>query len=277
MTVHGSAVDPPAWAVTLGLFVVAPRAALALVAAIAAARVARRLPVEIDAASRARHCMPGAGPPPPVEMTQSDLPTPGERLRAILQEEAGARAVIRDGARPSSYGDGPEAVNLGGAPAGGRGRGGGLAQTPERRRCTASSSGSCGSACEGAGWQLAGRAGDGETYGARVGSATRVREPRAPRGSGCCATSTWSRWSWRPGMTTVRLSLISHTNVGKTTLARALLRREIGEVRDPPHVTSITEAHPAGRETEGAAAPLGHAGFRRPARLMTRLRRERDP
>ena len=45
-------------------------------------------------------------------------------------------------------------------------------------------------------------------------------------------------------MTTVTLSLISHTNVGKTTLARTLLRREIGEVRDQSHVTTIAEAHP---------------------------------
>ena len=30
----------------------------------------------------------------------------------------------------------------------------------------------------------------------------------------------------------VSLSLISHTNVGKTTLARTLLRRDVGEVRD---------------------------------------------
>jgi hypothetical protein len=44
-------------------------------------------------------------------------------------------------------------------------------------------------------------------------------------------------------MTTVTFSLISHTNVGKTTLARTLLRREIGEVRDQPHVTTIAEAH----------------------------------
>ena len=31
---------------------------------------------------------------------------------------------------------------------------------------------------------------------------------------------------------TVTLSLVSHTNVGKTTLARTLLKRDIGEVRD---------------------------------------------
>ena len=40
----------------------------------------------------------------------------------------------------------------------------------------------------------------------------------------------------------VSLSLISHTNVGKTTLARTLLRRDIGEVRDAAHVTETSDA-----------------------------------
>jgi predicted GTPase len=30
----------------------------------------------------------------------------------------------------------------------------------------------------------------------------------------------------------LQLSLVSHTNVGKTTLARTLLGRDVGEVRD---------------------------------------------
>jgi hypothetical protein len=44
-------------------------------------------------------------------------------------------------------------------------------------------------------------------------------------------------------MTTITLSLVAHTNVGKTTLARTLLRRDIGEVRDAPHVTEVAERH----------------------------------
>ena len=43
--------------------------------------------------------------------------------------------------------------------------------------------------------------------------------------------------------TTIRLSLVSHTNVGKTTLARTLLGRDIGEVRDEAHVTQLVERH----------------------------------
>jgi hypothetical protein len=78
-------------------------------------------------------------------------------------------------------------------------------------------------------------------------------------------------------MITVTLSLISHTNVGKTTVARTLLRREIGEVRDQPHVTTIAEAHVL-IETDDARLLLWDTpGFGDTARLMTRLRREGDP
>ena len=41
---------------------------------------------------------------------------------------------------------------------------------------------------------------------------------------------------------TLSLSLVSHTNVGKTTLARTLLLRDIGEVRDEAHVTERAES-----------------------------------
>ena len=39
------------------------------------------------------------------------------------------------------------------------------------------------------------------------------------------------------GGATIALSLISHTNAGKTTLARTLVGRDVGEVRDEQHVT----------------------------------------
>ena len=41
---------------------------------------------------------------------------------------------------------------------------------------------------------------------------------------------------------TISLSLVSHTNVGKTTLARTLLARDVGEVRDEAHVTQEAES-----------------------------------
>jgi GTPase SAR1 family protein len=78
-------------------------------------------------------------------------------------------------------------------------------------------------------------------------------------------------------MTTVTLSLISHTNVGKTSLARTLLRREIGEVRDQPHVTTVAEAHVLIETAEARLLLWDTPGFGDTVRLMTRLRRERDP
>ena len=78
-------------------------------------------------------------------------------------------------------------------------------------------------------------------------------------------------------MTTVTLSLIAHTNVGKTTLARTLLRREIGEVRDQPHVTTVAEAHVMIETPDDRLLLWDTPGFGDTVRLMTRLRHEGDP
>jgi 50S ribosomal subunit-associated GTPase HflX len=56
----------------------------------------------------------------------------------------------------------------------------------------------------------------------------------------------------------VTLSLISHTNAGKTTLARTLLRRDVGEVQDAPHVTLFNESHTLIETVGGDAATLGY-------------------
>lgn len=78
-------------------------------------------------------------------------------------------------------------------------------------------------------------------------------------------------------MTVVTLSLISHTNVGKTTLARTLLRRDIGEVRDQAHVTEVSEAHPLIESGSALLRLWDTPGFGDTRRLLSRLRRERDP
>jgi len=75
------------------------------------------------------------------------------------------------------------------------------------------------------------------------------------------------------GPSRVALSLISHTNVGKTTLARTLLRRDVGEVRDAAHVTETADdfvliATPEGDELRLWDTP----GFGDSARLLRRLR-----
>lgn len=41
----------------------------------------------------------------------------------------------------------------------------------------------------------------------------------------------------------IAISLLSHTNAGKTTLMRTLLGRDVGQVRDAAHVTEFAEGH----------------------------------
>jgi hypothetical protein len=75
----------------------------------------------------------------------------------------------------------------------------------------------------------------------------------------------------------VVLSLVSHTNVGKTTLARTLLRRDVGEVLDQAHVTDATERFVL-HEADGASLVLSdNPGFGDSVRLLRRLRGLPDP
>lgn len=76
----------------------------------------------------------------------------------------------------------------------------------------------------------------------------------------------------------VVLSLVSHTNVGKTALARTLLRRDIGEVADSAHVTIVPEAHPLIAAGERSAKLWDTPGFgSNLAKLAKRLRSSENP
>ncbi|MBL0142052.1 MAG: DUF3482 domain-containing protein [Betaproteobacteria bacterium] len=77
---------------------------------------------------------------------------------------------------------------------------------------------------------------------------------------------------------TVELSLVSHTNAGKTTLARTLLGRDVGEVRDAPHVTDVAEAHVLLETPQGDVLRLWDTpGFGDSVRLAARLRAADNP
>ncbi|MDP2004168.1 MAG: GTPase domain-containing protein [Rubrivivax sp.] len=79
-------------------------------------------------------------------------------------------------------------------------------------------------------------------------------------------------------MATLTLSLVSHTNAGKTTLARTLLWRDIGQVRDAPHVTEFAESHDLIETPEGDRLRLWDTpGFGDSARLVRRLRAREQP
>lgn len=185
------------WGTTLGLFVVIPRGALALLDGLTAARLARRLPIHVDTGYVRRALQSGRGAATLVEIVYYSC-APGvdlrERLHTRLQEEVGARAVIHDGAA-LDYGDGPERLGLPADPT----RSGvlalvlPLAQTPEpevhgefverlRERL------------DGAGWQLLVVL-DTVTYRQRVGTEARVRERRA----------TWERLLRELQLTSIEL------------------------------------------------------------------------
>ena len=78
--------------------------------------------------------------------------------------------------------------------------------------------------------------------------------------------------------TTLSLSLVSHTNVGKTTLARTLLARDIGEVRDEAHVTENAESQVLIESPAGDRLLLWDTpGFGDSLRLARRLAQAGNP
>ena len=78
--------------------------------------------------------------------------------------------------------------------------------------------------------------------------------------------------------TRISLSLISHTNAGKTTLARTLLSQSVGEVRDAAHVTLDATVYPLIDTPQGEELVLWDTpGFGDSARLVKRLRQQGNP
>jgi len=76
----------------------------------------------------------------------------------------------------------------------------------------------------------------------------------------------------------VSLSVAAHTNVGKTTLVRTLLKRDIGEVADRPHVTELAERHTLIDTPQGDVLYLWDTpGFGDSARLLKRLKNSGNP
>jgi hypothetical protein len=80
-----------------------------------------------------------------------------------------------------------------------------------------------------------------------------------------------------PAPRSIALTLVSHTNVGKTTLMRTLLRRDIGEVADRAHVTETAEGHDL-IAADGAVLKLWDTpGFGDSKRLLKRLEASGNP
>lgn len=80
------------------------------------------------------------------------------------------------------------------------------------------------------------------------------------------------------GPATIQFALVSHTNNGKTTLARTLVGMDVGEVRDAAHVTTFAEAHQLQSTPEGDALLLWDTpGFGDSVRLLRRLAMSGNP
>ena len=74
------------------------------------------------------------------------------------------------------------------------------------------------------------------------------------------------------GKTAIDIMLVSHTNVGKTTLIRTLLGKDVGEVLDAPDVTTAVAAHDLVVGEAGEALRLWDTpGFGDSFRLAKRL------
>src|SRR5919107_2586915 len=76
---------------------------------------------------------------------------------------------------------------------------------------------------------------------------------------------------------TINLSLVSHTNVGKTTLVRTLLQQDVGEVRDAAHVTEVATGYVLLQAGADTLMLWDTPGFGDTARLVTRLRQTGNP
>ena len=76
----------------------------------------------------------------------------------------------------------------------------------------------------------------------------------------------------------IQFALVSHTNNGKTTLARTLVGMDVGEVRDAAHVTQISEGYPLLETELGDKLVLWDTpGFGDSVRLFKRLSMAGNP
>jgi GTPase SAR1 family protein len=72
----------------------------------------------------------------------------------------------------------------------------------------------------------------------------------------------------------IELVLASHTNIGKTSLARTLLGRDVGDVRDEAHVTQFSDRYTWQEAAQGESLKLWDTpGFGDSQRLLKRLRK----
>ena len=81
-----------------------------------------------------------------------------------------------------------------------------------------------------------------------------------------------------PNEQSIQWCLLSHTNIGKTSLARTLLADDIGEIQDAAHVTSQSQRYLLQRTEQGDELWLWDTpGFGDSLRLYNRLKQQGNP
>ena len=98
-----------------------------------------------------------------------------------------------------------------------------------------------------------------------------TKEAKQPEGESETAESTVAADN------RVTFSLISHTNVGKTTLARTLLRRDVGDVLDHEHVTDTNQRYSMLKANARELVLWDTPGFGHTGRLLKRLEKSGKP
>lgn len=80
------------------------------------------------------------------------------------------------------------------------------------------------------------------------------------------------------GTSEITISIISHTNIGKTTLVRTLLRRDVGKVLDQAHVTDQNEKFTWVETGDGARLHIWDTpGFGNSVQLLKLLQQQEHP
>ncbi len=76
----------------------------------------------------------------------------------------------------------------------------------------------------------------------------------------------------------INLSIVSHTNIGKTTLTRTLLSRDVGEIADRAHVTVTCDPYTLAKTEDGSELILWDTpGFGNSVALAKRLEGRSNP
>ncbi len=80
------------------------------------------------------------------------------------------------------------------------------------------------------------------------------------------------------GDTQIQWCLLSHTNIGKTTLTRTLVADDVGEIQDAAHVTSVSQRYLLQSDEQGDQLWLWDTpGFGDSVRLYERLKQQGNP